>query len=92
MSAKTIQNVRHFIIRKCFAIRKSLNDTYGYLFEVSLIDRNGKIPTTQRKQLASGYVMDNLLSAFKNSEARMIYDGTVRETCQDETVISRSLP
>jgi len=64
MSASIIQNVRHFIIHKCFAIRISLNDTYGYLpltdlnFEVSLIDRNGKIPTTQRKQLISGYVMD----------------------------------
>ena len=31
MSARTIQNVRHFIIHKCFAIRKSLNETYGYL-------------------------------------------------------------
>ena len=61
-------------------------------FEVSFIDKNGKIPTAQRKQLISGYVMDNLLGAFKNTEARMIYDGTVRETYQDEAVICRSHP
>ncbi len=34
--------------------------------------------------------MDNLLGAFNNTEARMIYDGTVRETYQDGTVIRRS--
>ena len=98
MSLRTIQNVRHFVIHKCFAVRKSLNDIYSYLpltdmnFEVSFIDKNGKIPTAQRKQLISGYVMDNLLGAFKNTEARMIYDGTVRETYQDEAVICRSRP
>lgn len=80
MNATLISKVRHLIIHKCYATKRS-ND-YGFLsiismnFEVSFVDQNGIVPTRHEKQFISGYVMEDLLSAFKRSDSRLVFDET----------------
>jgi hypothetical protein len=45
-------------------------------FEVSFVDQNGIIPTQHEKQFISGYIMEDLLSAFKRNDYRLIFDET----------------
>jgi len=55
-------------------------------------DLNSEGPKILREDEETKKIFSYNEGAFKNTEARMIYDGTVRETYEDETVIRRSRP
>lgn len=80
MNSILISKVRHLIIHRCYATKRS--NRYGILnivsmnFEVSFVDQNGIIPTQHERQFISGYIMEDLLSAFKRSDNRLIFDET----------------
>jgi hypothetical protein len=94
MSATLIsKEVKHLIIHKCYATKRS--NEYGFLsiismnFEVSFVDQNGIVTTHHEKQFISGYVLEDLLSALKRSNSRLVIDETSRLFVDELVVFHR---